>query len=269
MIKQLYIMKENGILLYSKNNTQEQLDDDILVGFFASIANFSRETLNTAVRNVNLGEKSKLILCPISEEKILLAAIVSNDDNEQLLLGILKDIGQDFIDEFGPNYIRENINPARINKIIDDNTADKLIMSKSKRFILSWLVLGPLSTILMFVSVYIGEFLAQSLGLTQPTFIFQDIISWVMPTFFLIATVLNLILFVFPNIINGFILLDRKLMYFNMIVYIILTLLEFYLADVFFMVVILLAYIPLVFIISTYFTSVGYNLAQKKKILEK
>lgn len=262
-------MRENGILLYSKNNTQEQLDEDILIGFFASIANFSREALNTVIGNINLGEKNKLILCPIAGEKILLAAIVSKDDNDQLLLGILKDIGQDFIDEFAPNYIRENINPSRVDQIIKDNTSDKLIMSKPKRFILSWLVLGPLSTILMFASVNIGEILAQTLGLTQPTFVFQDIITWVMPAFFLIATVLNLILFVFPNIINGFIILDKKLMYFNMITYIILILLEFFSAKVFFMVIILLAYIPLVFIISTYFTNVGYNLAQKKKILEK
>ncbi len=57
MLKNLYILDENGILLYSKEFTrEEQYDDNLLIGFFTSIANFSREALGTAVKNVNLGE---------------------------------------------------------------------------------------------------------------------------------------------------------------------------------------------------------------------
>ena len=64
MIKSIYIMQENGVLLYSKNFLKEKFDSNLLVGFFASIANFSREALNSVVKNMDLGEDNKLILQP-------------------------------------------------------------------------------------------------------------------------------------------------------------------------------------------------------------
>ena len=65
MLKNLYILDESGILLYSKEfSREEQYDDNLLIGLFTSIANFSREALGTAVKKVNLGENNKLILIP-------------------------------------------------------------------------------------------------------------------------------------------------------------------------------------------------------------
>lgn len=63
MLKSLYILDEHGILLYSKEFVKEQqYDDNILIGFFTSIANFSREALGTAVKNVNLEKIINLFL---------------------------------------------------------------------------------------------------------------------------------------------------------------------------------------------------------------
>ncbi|MHA1338374.1 MAG: hypothetical protein ACTSRZ_00550 [Promethearchaeota archaeon] len=269
MIKQLYIMKMNGILLYSKNYTDEKYDDDILVGFFASIANFSREALNTVVQNLNLGMENKLVLCPIVEEGILSAAIVSSNDSEDLVYSILKDITQDFIDEYGPHYIAENINQSYIDKIVDNNLGGKTVASKFKRFILCWLILGPLSVIFMQLSAFTGQMLFDMMGLYQPTFNFETVLSTVVPGFFLISTIVSLELFILPNLINGFVMFHKKIMYFNTILYIIITMLGFLLGGVYYMIIILGSYLPLVLIISIFFTAQGYNLASKKKLNEK
>ena len=85
-------MDENGILLYSKDFIKQHYDENLLIGFFTSIANFSREALGTEVKNVDIGESNKLVLVPIQEERILGAAIVSNRDNDELVTQILKNI---------------------------------------------------------------------------------------------------------------------------------------------------------------------------------
>ena len=100
MFKSLYIMDENGLLLYSKNFMKHQYDENILIGFFTSIANFSREALGGVVKNLNLGQNNKLILLPNTEERLLCAAIVGDNDNEDLISRILKNVLQDFIDTY-------------------------------------------------------------------------------------------------------------------------------------------------------------------------
>jgi len=86
MLKNLYILDESGILLYSKEFTrEEQYDDNLLIGFFTSIANFSREALGTAVKNVNLGENNKLILVPNEDERLYSFQTRMKDYSELLL----------------------------------------------------------------------------------------------------------------------------------------------------------------------------------------
>lgn len=110
MLKNLYILDEHGILLYSKEFVREQkYDDNILIGFFTSIVNFSREALGTAVKNVNLGENNKLILVPFEDEGLLGAAIVSSHDNNELVTKIIRNITQEFIDSYSPEYNQEKI----------------------------------------------------------------------------------------------------------------------------------------------------------------
>ena len=109
MFKSIYILDENGILLYSKNFMKEKYDDNILIGFFSSITNFSREALGSIVKNIDLGENNKLIITAISDENLLGAAIVSSNDNNNLVTSILKDIVQDFIDTYSPYYDPDKI----------------------------------------------------------------------------------------------------------------------------------------------------------------
>ena len=97
MIKSIYIMRENGELLYVKNFLKEKYDSNILIGFFTSIANFSREALGTIVKNLDLGENNKLILTPIPESELLAAAIVSEKDHNELINKILNKLSDFFI----------------------------------------------------------------------------------------------------------------------------------------------------------------------------
>jgi hypothetical protein len=152
-------MDENGIVLYSKNFMREKYDDNILVGFFASIANFSREALGSVIKNVDLGQNNKLILLPISEENLLGAVIVSSNDNNQLILTILKDILQDFIDAFAPDFDPEKIFEEEMEKIIQNNMKGKIMQSPKIRFLFAWLITAPLSYLLIFLSIFATDFL--------------------------------------------------------------------------------------------------------------
>jgi len=154
MLKNLYILDENGILLYSKEFTrEEQYDDNLLIGFFTSIANFSREALGTAVKNVNLGENNKLILVPNEDERLLGAAIVSSNDNNELVTKIIKEILQEFIDSYSPEYDQEKIIQEEMEKVIQDVLLTKIIHSPIVRVTVSWLINIPFTILLIFVSI--------------------------------------------------------------------------------------------------------------------
>ena len=116
MIKNIYILSRNGILLYSKNFIEQKFDDNLIIGFFTSIENFSREALESIVKYVDLGVDNKLILQPKPDEKIFGAAIVSSKDNNILVNKILDNILQDFIDDFSPNYDLDRKSKSKIDK---------------------------------------------------------------------------------------------------------------------------------------------------------
>jgi hypothetical protein len=109
MFKNIYIISTNGMMYYSKKFIDEGFDDNLLVGFFTSTTNFSREALESVVKYVDLGSDNKLVLESKPDEDIFAAAIVSSKDNNNLVSTILKNILQDFIDEFYPDYNHDQI----------------------------------------------------------------------------------------------------------------------------------------------------------------
>ena len=171
MIKNLYILDESGILLYSKEFTrEEQYDDNLLIGFFTSIANFSREALGTAVKNVNLGENNKLILVPHEDERLLGAAIVSSRDNNELVTKIIKEILQEFIDSYSPDYDIEKILHEDMEKVIQDVLRAKTIHSPIIRNLLAWIINAPLTVLLVYVSIYVTLFIYAAFDLESIIF---------------------------------------------------------------------------------------------------
>lgn len=268
MIKQLYIMRENGILLYSHSNSDEQFNDDILIGFFASIANFSREALNTIIQNVDLGDNNKLVLYPIPEESLLAASIVSEGDNSDLIRDLMKDIIEDFIDNYAPSYSRESINKADMQKSFANVVGGRRAAPQLQRLLIAWLILGPLSVIIMLISSWLGDLLFNAFGIYQATYSFSEVLNRVIPSFFIIGTVVVLVIFVLPNYINGYFVFNKKLATFNSTIYFIVVMVEFFMVESP-MFTILIAYIPVALIISVFLSSLGFDRASKSRLLDK
>jgi len=162
MIKSIYILDEQGFLLYSKNFMKEQYDENILIGFFTSIANFSREALNSIVKNVDLGENNKLILFPIEEEKLLGATIVNSNDNNDLVSSILRGILLEFINLYAPDYDPEKIIQEDMEEVINNNLKGKTLSSPFWRIFLSWIIVGPISPFLIFLSIFATIFIYET-----------------------------------------------------------------------------------------------------------
>jgi len=263
MIKSIYIMDENGLLLYSKNFMEEQYEQDILIGFFASIANFGREALGSIVKNIDLGKNSKLILFPYVEEKLLGAAIVSSNDNNDLVMGILKNIVQDFVDSYAPDYNIDQILEEDMGQIINSNMKNQILRSPIRRLILSWLIVAPLSLILILFSINATTFIYQIFNLNRfltPELLFIRF----MPILVLLSTINIGILFLFPNIILGYLSPNWKIAVVNSLAFLVVTItLYFYSSEPNFAYIVI-GNLPLSLIFSLFFLLIGIRYSSKK-----
>ena len=268
MIKRLYIMKFNGTLLYSKHLSEaERFDDNVLIGFFASLANFSREALESEIEYIDLGHDNKLILVPQSREKLLATAIVSSIDDNKLIMKILRNILEDFIGAFAPEYNPDKIEEEEMNVIIEENLSGKISYPLFKRLIFSWLLLVPLCILLNFLNITSGDYIFQNLYLEKDIYTQEEIYTEVLPAMIRISLIILLIVFILPNLISGYLVLNEKFAYLNSVIYIILIMvIYFYTIESLFAYVIL-AYLPLVFLISIGFAYIGFRFAKKRKII--
>ncbi len=263
MIKSLYILDENGILLYSKNYMIKKYDQNILIGFFSSISNFSREALGTIVKNVDLGENNKLILVPISEERILGAAIVSDNDNNTLVRLILTNIMQDFIDAFSPDYDPDTIFPDDMERIINNNLKGKTLHSPRMRLLLSWLIVGPITYFLILLSINVTVFIFETFNLNR-FFTPEQLFKRFMPYLILLSTANIIILFLLPNLVLGFLASNWKIAILNSFIYLAVTItLYFYSTEPNFAYIVI-GHLPLTLIFSLFFLFVGIRYSSKK-----
>ncbi|MFX1257365.1 MAG: hypothetical protein ACFFAN_05880 [Promethearchaeota archaeon] len=264
-------MKENGMLLYSKNYLEEKekkYDDNILIGFFASLVNFGREAMHTIIQYLDLGHDNKLILLSKSEEKLLAAAIVGSIDDNDLIKKILQNIMQDFISAFSPEYNPDEINIEEVEEIIEDNLKGKISRSLIQRLFFSLLLLIPLSIFLNILNLMTGEAIAQDIYLEEDLYTSEEIYTEIMPAMVLISLFILLIVFVLPNLISGYLCLNIRVAFINSIIYIFLVvIIYFYLVESVFAYVILF-YMPLVLIISITCAYIGFKLASKRKIVK-
>ena len=263
MIKSLYILDENGILLYSKNYMEKKYDQNILIGFFSSISNFSREALGTIVRNVDLGENNKLILVPNSEERILGAAIVSANDNNALVRLILTNIIQDFIDAFSPDYSPDTIFPDDMEKIINNNLKGKTMQSPRIRLLLSWLIAGPISYFLILLSINTSYFIYDFFRLNRfvnP----EQLFTRFMPYLILLSTVNIIILFLLPNLVLGFLAPSWKIAVLNSFIYLVISITLYFYSIAPNFAYIVIGNLPLTLIFSLFFLFLGMRYSSKK-----
>lgn len=264
MIKNLYILDESGILLYSKEFTrEEQYDDNLLIGFFTSIANFSREALGTAVKNVNLGENNKLILVPHEDERLLGAAIVSSRDNNELVTKIIKEILQEFIDSYSPDYDIEKILHEDMEKVIQDVLRTKTIHSPFIRNFLAWIINAPLTVFLVYVSIYVTLFIYAAFDLTQ-YFNWTQLFSRFFPAMILLSTVNIIILFLFPNLLFGFLSTNRNISIINSLIHLAGTIVLFFYSSEPAFAYIVLGFLPLTLIFVLFFLFIGLRSSSRR-----
>ncbi|MFW9936509.1 MAG: hypothetical protein ACFFC1_16460 [Promethearchaeota archaeon] len=263
MLKSIYILDENGILLYSKNFMREKYDDNILIGFFSSITNFSREALGSIVKNIDLGENNKLIITAVSDENLLGAAIVSSNDNNNLVTSILKDIVQDFIDTYSPDYDTDKIFQDEMEDIIDNNLKGKTMRSPLKRIFFSWLIAAPLSYFLIFISIMATSFIYSILRLDR--FINpQQLFTRFMPALIILSTINIILLFLLPNLILGFLSPNWKIAVLNSLIFLVFTItLYFYSIEPNFAYIVI-SNLPLTLIFSLFFLFIGIRYSSKR-----
>jgi hypothetical protein len=256
MIEYLVIMRQNGSLLYSKIfGTQPlQTEEDILIGFFASTANFSKEALQSMVEDVNLGMGKRLILVSSSREKILAAAIVSITDNRDLIKLILDQFLNHFVTKYQPHF--QNIDQGACDKIISGILESYTVKFSAKRVFLSWLAQGFLGTIGFGLVTIFTQIAFVVFGISAN---FQNLFA-----ILLIATIDILILFPLPIFISANIVGRKKNAIINFILYwIYITILLFTTPQA---LLIIYGYFPVIIIIGIAFGWLGLNNVNKKKL---
>jgi len=244
-------MLDNGILLFSKNFIKIKYDNNLLVGFFASIANFSREALQNIVKTIDLGEDDKLILHPRTSDNLIGAAIVGSKDNNTLMIDILNNIMLDFIHEFTTYDNPDNIDPVITENIITENLHRKVFPSIPKLIISSFILLVPLLSILIFVTIYI-------------TNTFQDFFTHVQLALILYTSMTLLLLTLAPNLISGFLAPDRRYALFNTLVIILIEVAFYAVAVDRLFAQITFANLPINFILSLASAYFGLRLSSRK-----
>ncbi|MHA1804253.1 MAG: hypothetical protein ACTSU4_06910 [Promethearchaeota archaeon] len=269
MIESIYILNENGVLLYEKLLTESVFDSNLLIGFFSSITNFSREALNSVINYLDLGENKKLIIISMSREGLLGAMIANSKDNNILLNKILKTILLDFIDEYSPEYDVNKIDPVLMNKIVANSLKGKKQPSMKKRVIFSWLIVAPLSYFLLFISLNTTQFLYSLFQLDQLLYSQLEIFTMFMPALVVLAIANILIIFTVPNFILGFLIGHLKITFISSFFLVILIISLYFFSTTPLFAYIIIANLPFAFFVSFSISYVGIRLSKRKFLISK
>jgi len=158
MIKSIYIMREDGTLLYSQDLVDEKFNANTLVGFCASITNFGREALRIAVNTVGIGNKNEMILEHITEDELIAVAISSREDDKGLVSRILRNILQDFMDKHSPNYDPSDVDVFDMQMVVKLNVERRTSPPPLYRATLASLVLAASSYGIVMLSVLFARY---------------------------------------------------------------------------------------------------------------
>ncbi|TFF99516.1 MAG: hypothetical protein EU541_04725 [Promethearchaeota archaeon] len=265
MIKSIYLLRSNGEILYSKNFIEQEYEENLLIGFFNSVVNFSREALKSVVDFIDLGRESKAILELKPEEEIFGAIICSAKDNNSLVKKILKDILQGFIDEFSPNYnLESRKNKDKVDEIFKRTMKGKGRYSILIRFIISWVLLIPLGGLLVFVNIWASEVFIFTGEISS--FGLERLITQTIPQIIIVLFLESVVLFGIPNFISGYVILHIKYSFINTLIYLILILLAITLSVRPILIYPILSFLPFVVISSLGGAYLGNEYGKTKRL---
>jgi hypothetical protein len=262
-------MKFNGTLLFSHNFAKEErYDDNMLVGFLASLANFGREALKNIIQYMDLGDENKLVLVPFTEQEILAAAIVSSINDNQLVRHILNHILRDFVNNYSPEFNLEEINKDTVLQLIKENLEGKVSFTIYNRLLVAWILLIPLTFLLLFLNILAIDYFFEYQYVKEPIYTQEDIFNQILPQAAFIAVIELIIVFGLPNFLLGYYIVDRIIAFVNSVIYFVVIITTYYYTlDPIFSLLIITS-LPLTVIISFGAADFGYRLGIKRKLVK-
>jgi hypothetical protein len=205
------------------------------------------------VEDVNLGKGKRLIMSSASEEKLIIAAIASVDDNRDLVKVILDQILQFFIDKFSQN-LRE-VDSVAISTHIDELLKKKVINKTFKRILKSWVVQFFLGIFFGIIGLAIKAIGMEMMpGNAQGQYVFL----------FVLGTIFVLIMFPFPMFVSGYIIADRKKGHLNIFLYLLLVAIGFSFDNE--IIIVLAGNFIMILVLSVLFLYMGIIYNGKKKL---
>ncbi|MHC1592119.1 MAG: hypothetical protein ACXQS8_08525 [Candidatus Helarchaeales archaeon] len=140
MIKNLYILRENGEFLYSKAFAEgAYIDRNVLLGFVMSAIHFSREIFQGIIRKIDL-PIGQLVIYRDDYAKIIAASVASARDEIGLVERIMGEVVDEFIEKYQSKL--DEINPENTRNF--DVIAKKITQSKIKKRGILELLIGTI-----------------------------------------------------------------------------------------------------------------------------
>lgn len=266
MFYSIFIFKENGVLLYSRNLKEGRVDDQVLVGFFSSIANFSKEALQSTITQLDLGSDTQLVMHYRPKEEIVLAALTDARDDVDKVKKILSIIAKDFVEEYGANVDESQINATALTE-----TITRLLRRSSRKRGAAMQFIAFDFLIVFYVPLY---FLMERMlpllfqDLFGPGVVFSEtfLFNQFLPRIFLASVIFVFVTIPLPTVITGFIAGEKRRAWINFVVFYILalSLLAAILQTLLSVVAIL--YAPFSMVIGLVFSWIGARIAEKRKL---
>ncbi|MBD3187838.1 hypothetical protein GF325_13465 [Candidatus Bathyarchaeota archaeon] len=155
MIHSLFII-DHGIAIFThhfKNETA--IDAQLLSGFLSAIGSFAQETFQTGLQTIHIRNGEKMNFYVEQDHGLIFCAISNEKDNNKLLLKILKQISEAFIDEKGEVFTSPSRSDIAKYKDFSD-TLEKIMRGRATPRNAGMIILGlVLGLIVLFVSFFI------------------------------------------------------------------------------------------------------------------
>jgi len=273
MIKNIYILKDDGTFLYTHDYTPETIDKQILLGFIMSTVHFSKEAFSGIIRRIEV-PNGQLVTFRENYTKIIVSVLSSENDDIQLIQHVLEDVFDKFLEKFGKQINSEKI--LEESKSFDPILSNLLSHRTKKRsyfqnligFGIALLLMIPLALLSQLVlmnmfTTYFTEVLSGSIHNTGE--IFVDI----MVGGILIVLIYVLIMVPIPSFIVGYFAgTKRRGMVFSLLFLLIMNLILLSLRDEFYTNAALLTIVnlPMVLILSLMIGLTGGWLREKRML---
>ncbi len=176
----------------------------------------------------------------------------------------MKNILQDFADNHSPEYNLEEMYPEEMDKLVERNLSGRILRSPYLRLLISWIIVAPLSYLLIILSIYATQFLYNVFRLERFLGSFELFFTRFLPALIGLSTLDIVILFLIPNLILGYLSPNTKIGFLSSILQVVITIIFFFNSMEPIFAFIIVGYLPLAVIFSLFFLFLGLRLSSRK-----